>query len=199
MIVVEKTMRRIILVGMLIFLSTLTGSPGPLRNFNGHAHGFDKLNSLKENNIEGEELIIYLEEVQEPMTGLGIDQLFSGTDSTEPSGEQKSEKERQDVQQKTIKVRTQLKCVESVLRNAIIEPYFINGQIEGLQISNLDEISEAKNLLLKSNDVILAVNGQTLGSKKEAYDIFKKAMKEPIITVDLLHNRETKKLLFDFH
>jgi type II secretory pathway component PulC len=195
--------KRIVFVGIIIFISTLTNPPSSLRNFNGHAHGFDKLNSLKENNIEGEELVIYLEEVQEPITGLGIDQLFSGTDSTEPSGEQKTEekreKERQDVQQKTIKVRTQLKCVESVLRNAIIEPYFINGQIEGLQISNLDEISEAKNLLLKSNDVILAVNGQTLGSKKEAYDIFKKAMKEPIITVDLLHNREAKKLLFDFH
>ena len=74
----------------------------------------------------------------------------------------------------------------------------INGQIEGLQINGLDEISEAKALLLKSGDIILAVNEQTLSSKKDAYDIFKKARNKPIMIVDLIRDGEAKKLLLDF-
>ena len=199
-------MKRIKLVGILIFLGSLISFPAPSENPKGDAHGFDKLNSIRADStaggIEEDKLVIYLEEVQEPMTGLGIDELFSGTNTTEPSGDQntkKSNEEKTDAQQETIKVRTKLKCLESVLKNAVIEPYFINGHIEGLQINSLDGISEAKALFLKSNDIILTVNGQTLSSKEDAYDIFKKARKEPVMIVDLLRNGEAKKLLLDFH
>ncbi len=108
------------------------------------------------------------------------------------------EEEKKDAQQELTKIRTKIKCVETILRNAVIEPYCVNGQTEGLKINGLDKISQAKALLLKSGDIILAVNGQTLSSKRDAYDIFKKARKEPIMIIDLLQDGQAKKLLLDF-
>jgi len=132
----------------------------------------------------------------------GTEQFYQDGNTAEPSGEQNAEKvgdtEKTDAQQELTKIRTEMKCVETILRKAAIEPYCVNGQIEGLQMNGLDEISEAKALLLKSGDVIIAVNGQTLSSKKDAYEIFIKARKEPIMIIDLLQDGEAKKLLLDF-
>jgi hypothetical protein len=90
------------------------------------------------------------------------------------------------------KIRTKVKSIETVLRKAVIKPYHnINGQIEGLQISGLEKILVAKDLLLKSGDVICLVNGQLLSSKKIASKVFRKARKLPIMEVELLRNGQT--------
>jgi len=146
--------------------------------------------------------VLYLEEVPQISMGPGIEQLFNGDNTTEPSGTRnpgkKSDTEKKVAQEEPTKIRTKMKCVESVLKNAVIQPYCINGQIEGLQINGLEKISQAKALLLKSGDIILAVNGQTVSSKRNAYDIFKRARKEPVMIINLLQDGEAKKLLFDF-
>ena len=199
-------MKKIIILGMLIFLGTLTNPPSPLKNSKSYAHAFGALGSMRVDSaagsIEEDKLVLYLEEVPETMMNPGIEQFFNGNDTAKPSGarntEKKSDTEIKDAQQELTKVRTKIKCVESVLKNAVIEPYCINGRIEGLQINGLDEISEAKALHLKSGDIILTVNGQTLSSKKDAYDIFKQARKKPTMIVDLLRDGEAKKLLLDF-
>ncbi|MHC4587427.1 MAG: hypothetical protein ACYS3N_23115 [Planctomycetota bacterium] len=138
----------------------------------------------------------------------GNEQFYQNGDTyergntTEASGEQNTEKvddaEKKDARQELTKIRTKIKCVETILKKAVIVPYYVNGQIEGLQINGLDKISAAKALLLTSGDIILAVNGKTLSSKKDAYDIFKKARKEPIMIIDLLQGGEPKKFLLDF-
>lgn len=94
------------------------------------------------------------------------------------------------------KIRTKAKCVETILRKAVFEPYHINGQIEGLQITGLDKILIARDLLLKSGDIIRAVNGHPLNSKRRAYEIFKKARKLPIMKIELLRDGKTKTLLY---
>jgi type II secretory pathway component PulC len=199
-------MKRIIIAGILVFLGTLTSSQGPLENPESEAHAFDTLGTMRADSATGsfeeDKLVVYLEEVPETMMSPGIDQFFYGNNTAEPSearkGENNNDKEKKVAQQELIKVRTKIKYVESVLKKAIIESYCMNGQIEGLQINGLDKISEAKALHLKSGDVILTVNGQTLSSKIDAYEIFKKARKKPIMTVDLLQDGEAKKLLLDF-
>jgi len=129
----------------------------------------------------------------------GTEQFYQDGNTAELTRQQNTEKVgEKDVQQELTKIRTELKCVETILKNAVIEPYLVNGQIEGLQINGLEEISQAKDLLLKSGDIIIAVNGETLGSKKDAYEIFKRARKEPIMIIDLLQDGEPKKLLLDF-
>ena len=132
----------------------------------------------------------------------GIGQPSNGSDTTETHPGQNIEKTSDTVEtdapQVLIKVRTKIRCVEAILKNAVIEPYHNNGQIEGLRITGLDRILVARDLLLKNGDIILAVNGHTLNSKRQAYEIFKKARTKPIMIVDLLQDGEAKVLLFDF-
>jgi len=96
------------------------------------------------------------------------------------------------------KIQTKIRCVEAILKKAVIEPYHINGQIEGLRITGLDRIPVARDLLLKSGDIIRAVNGHSLNSKRRAYEIFKRARTRPTMIIDLLQDGEAKILLFDF-
>jgi len=198
-------MKRIILISILIVFGSLTCFQGSLQNTGNDAHNFETLSTARADNIaesfEEDILVLYLEEVQESMEELGVEQFFSGNVSTGSSGVQnieKSDTQKKEAQQELIKVKTKLKSVESILKKASIKSYWINSQIEGLQINGLDKILEAKALLLKSGDIILKVNGQSVGSKKEAYNIFKKARKEPIMIVELLQDGKAKKLLFDF-
>ena len=104
-----------------------------------------------------------------------------------------------DVKRELTRIRTKIKFVEKLLKKASIKSCRVNGQIEGLQITGLDQISQAKALLLKNGDIILTINGHTLSSKKEAYNIFKKARKQPSMIVELLQDGKAKKFLFDFH
>lgn len=122
----------------------------------------------------------------------------SPDDSNDEQITDDTDTEKKDAPQELTKIHTKIKCVETILRKSVIEPYCVDGQVKGLQISGLEKISQAEDLLLKSGDVIIAVNGNTLSSKKDAYSIFIKARKEPIMIIDLLQDGEPKKFLLDF-
>jgi S1-C subfamily serine protease len=132
----------------------------------------------------------------------GTEWSSKGSDTTETHPGQNIEKTSDTVRasapQVLTKVRTKIRCVEAILKNAVIEPYHNNGQIEGLRITGLDRILAARDLLLKSGDIIRAVNGHPLNSKRQAYEIFKRARTKPNMIVDLLQDGEAKVLLFDF-
>jgi type II secretion system protein C len=93
--------------------------------------------------------------------------------------------------------RTKIGCVEAVLKEAVIEPYVVDDQVEGLRITDLENIKEAKELGLKNGDIIRAVNGHLLTSKQKAHQIFKKASSQAAISLELLRDDDTKKLSFD--
>jgi type II secretory pathway component PulC len=92
--------------------------------------------------------------------------------------------------------QTKIGCVEAVLNNAAIEPYTVDGQVEGLQITGLENLSIAKDLGLENRDVIRSVNGHRLTNKQKAYQVFKKAKSQSAIYIDLLRDNNTKKLSF---
>ena len=93
-------------------------------------------------------------------------------------------------------IRTKIEHVEEVLEKAVIEPYVVNGQIEGLRITDLENIKTGKRFGLKNGDVIRTVNGHLLTSKQKAYQIFKKARSQETITFELLRGDKPKKLSF---
>jgi len=86
--------------------------------------------------------------------------------------------------------------IEIMLTKAVIEPYTIDGQIEGLKITGLENIRGAEELGLKNGDIIRTVNGHRLTSKQKAYQIFKKARSQAAANIELLRDNETKMLSF---
>lgn len=93
-------------------------------------------------------------------------------------------------------IRTKIEQVEEVLTKAVIEPYVVNGQTEGLKITGLENIKFAKEFGFKNGDVIWAVNGHLLTSKQKAYQVFKKARSQEAMTFELLRSDKPKKLSF---
>ena len=86
--------------------------------------------------------------------------------------------------------------IEIMLTKAVIEPYTIDGQVEGLKITGLENIRGAEELGLKNGDIIRTVNGHRLTSKQKAYQIFKKARSQAAANIELLRGNETKTLSF---
>jgi len=191
-------------------------STNSLGNPESCAHNFDMLDSMAAGsaagNIEEDELMLRLKEEQKTITRLGTEQFSDlsrcvsdtagGSDTNETPPGRNIEETNDTVvtsaqaMQVLTKIRTQAKCVEAILKKAVIEPYHINGQIEGLRITGLDKILIARDLLLKSGDIIRAVNGHPLNSKRQAFEIFKRARTRPIIKIELLRDGKSQTLLY---
>jgi general secretion pathway protein C len=95
-----------------------------------------------------------------------------------------------------ITVGTKFKSIETVLKQAIIRPFAVAGEVQGLRIDGLEKIKGAENLGLKNGDVIRMVNGQHLTSKQKAYQVFKKARRKNAISVELVRDNQIRTLLF---
>jgi len=91
---------------------------------------------------------------------------------------------------------TKILLIESILNEAAIEPYIVNGQVEGLMISDLDKIPMATSLGLKDGDIICRVNGHRLTGKQQAFQVVKKARSEAAMNLELLDNGQTRELSF---
>jgi len=91
---------------------------------------------------------------------------------------------------------TKIAHLESILNEAAIEPYLVDGRVEGLRITDLDKIPMEKAFGLKDGDIIRHVNGHRLTSKQQAFQVFKKARSEDAISLDLLSDGETRELSF---
>jgi len=122
-------------------------------------------------------------------------------DAAEPPAAQTigdSKPVRADLSTQKANVNTPAKIgyVETILKKAVIEPYVVDGQTEGLRITGLENIREAKDLGLKNGDVIRVINGHRLTSKQKAYHVFKKARSQTAMNVELLRGNRTKKLSF---
>ena len=155
-------------------------------------------------NIEIYGLTSYLQVETGTMTRIGAEQSANVFNAIETrsgrNAKQTSDIVRTNapVKQALTKIRTKMKSIETVLKKAAIESYCINGQIEGLRISGLDKILAAKELLLKSGDIIQVVNGQPLSSKIRAYKIFKRARKLSTMEIELLRDGKSQTLLYYF-
>lgn len=87
--------------------------------------------------------------------------------------------------------------VESIFRNATIEPQVEKGQTEGLKITGLDQTPLAATFGLRDGDIVRAVNGQFLTSKQKAFQVLMKARSQPKLDIELVRNGKTKNLTFD--
>ena len=89
-----------------------------------------------------------------------------------------------------------LRDTAMMLPEAVIEPYAVDGQVEGLKITGLENIRQAKDIGLKDGDVVRAVNGHRLTSKQKAYQISMKARSQTTLNVELLRKNKIKTFSF---
>ena len=89
-----------------------------------------------------------------------------------------------------------LRYVAKMIPKANIEPHTIDGQVEGLKITGLENIKGAEDLGLKNGDVIRAVNGQRLDSKQKAYQISRKARSQTAMNIELMRGNRIKAFSF---
>jgi len=101
------------------------------------------------------------------------------------------------VEQSLTETPTKIAHLEVILNEAAIEPYLVDGRVEGLRITDLDKIPAAKGFGLKDGDIIRRVNGHRLTGKQKAFQVFKKAKSEATISLELLSNGETRELSFN--
>lgn len=95
--------------------------------------------------------------------------------------------------------RSKVEYIEEILSKAIIEPYIVNGKVEGLKVTGLEKVPAAMLLGLKNGDIVRYVNGQQLTSLQKAFQIFQKAKSQPAISLEFSRNGEMKELTFDLH
>jgi type II secretion system protein C len=93
--------------------------------------------------------------------------------------------------------QTKTGCVEAILKHALIEPHVVDGRVEGFRITDLENIGHAQELGFKNGDIIRKVNGHLLTSRQKAHQIFKKAISQAALNLELLRDDETKKLSFN--
>jgi len=100
------------------------------------------------------------------------------------------------VEQPLTEIPGMMEYVEEMLTKVVIKPYAVNGQVEGLRITGIEDMPMAKALGLKDGDIIRKVNGHRLTSKQKALQVFKKARSQAAISVELLRDGETEELSF---
>jgi len=86
--------------------------------------------------------------------------------------------------------------VETILSNAVIVPYSVNGKPEGLKVTGLENLPMAKQIGLKDGDIVREVNGHELTDKRKAYQVLKKARTQPSVSVELQREGKTRELSF---
>lgn len=80
-----------------------------------------------------------------------------------------------------------------MLPEATVEPHTVEGEVEGLKVSDLGEIDGAADLGLKDGDVIRAINGHRLNSKQKAFQIAMKARSQDALSVELQRDNKIRK------
>lgn len=94
-------------------------------------------------------------------------------------------------------VAEKLRYAATMLPKAVIVPYAVDGKIEGLRITGLEKIEHLEDIGLRNGDVIRTVNGHSLASKQEAYQISMKARSQENVRIELM--RDNKIETFSFH
>jgi len=79
-----------------------------------------------------------------------------------------------------------------LLPKATVEPHSVAGEVEGLRVTDLDNIGGAQDLGLRDGDVIRAINGHRLDSKQKAFQIAMKARSQATLSVELMRDNKIK-------
>jgi type II secretory pathway component PulC len=84
--------------------------------------------------------------------------------------------------------QTPVASLKSVLNGAKLEPFSLNGRVQGLKVSALNNTLVANEMNIREGDVIHRINGHLLINKQQAWQVLKKAKSQGTIDVEVLYN-----------
>jgi len=106
-----------------------------------------------------------------------------------------NEGDQQDEPPKT--AAEKLRYAATMLPKAVIQPYAVEGKVEGLRLTGLEKIRYMEDIGLRNGDVIRTVNGHRLTSKQKAFQISRKARSQAVVSIELMRDNKIK--TFSFH
>ena len=191
----------------IALLGTVAGSPGISRaiiedletNISGLFKVGDTVGNASIENIE-KDTVVVLHQGQRKTVHLGAkgskqDQADETKSMVAKNSTPAIEMGRQDGPPKTASEK--LRYAATMLPKAVIKPYAVEGEVEGLQITGLEEIRHMEDIGLRNGDVIRTVNGHRLTNKQEAFQISKKARSQAVVSIELMRDNKIK--TFSFH
>ena len=185
----------------LALIGTVSGSPNTaiasikdvLTNLSGLYKIGDIVNGAAIESIETHSVILH-KDGQKYVLSL-YKQGRQGTDSSSTINSSKNLPNTQINEIDESSMRTRLGNIETVFKTAVIEPKEIDGEVEGLKISELGDSQKIAAVLgFKDGDIIQAVNDQKLTSAQKAFQVLKKARTESKITVKYLRDGKSETL-----
>lgn len=79
-----------------------------------------------------------------------------------------------------------------MLPKATVESHTVEGKVEGLRLTDLENIEGVEDLGLREGDVIRAINGHRLNSKQKTFQIAMKARSQEALSVELMRDNKIR-------
>jgi type II secretion system protein C len=79
-----------------------------------------------------------------------------------------------------------------MLPKASVESHTVQGKVEGLRLTDLENIEGVEDLGLREGDVIRAINGHCLDSKQKTFQIAMKARTQEALSVELMRDNKIR-------
>lgn len=86
-----------------------------------------------------------------------------------------------------------LRHTAAMLSKATVKAHSVEGEVEGLRVTDLGKIAGAEDLGLRDGDVIRSINGHQLSSKQKAFQIAMKARSQADLSVELMRGNKITK------
>jgi type II secretion system protein C len=186
----------------LALIGTIAGSPALSRaiikdletNVLGHYKTGDKVQSAIIRSIEKDRVVLFHEGRRKVLGQEFMTIEETGSRATEPIQTNASKPVVIKPPQRGLNtLADRLRHTALMLPKAKVEPHSVAGEVDGLRISDLDDIEGAEDLGLKEGDVIRAINGHRLNSKQKAFQIAMKARSQAALDIELMRDDEIKK------
>jgi len=86
--------------------------------------------------------------------------------------------------------------MEAILKKVEVAPYLEDGQEKGVRITGLEDFSMARYVGFQNGDIIQNINGSTVTNRRKAFQILRKARSQTSLDIQLLRDKEQKRLSF---
>lgn len=79
----------------------------------------------------------------------------------------------------------QMSGPQDIFNSATITPHVVGERVEGLKLTDLDQVPLAQVIGLEEGDIIKTINGQAVTSKHQAFQVMRKARNQSLVNIEL--------------